>query len=118
MKEKKVINFIQEKGVAIIGTDECGLELKNALIAVEIAMSNNIPILGGDVYISNSEGIRSAYANWHIDKKITENHSDYVQRSCSDTTNYIKKYPKSKSEAIILFVLVLDEVFDTLRLIQ
>jgi len=98
--------LLTDKGVLLdpLGLRDIALERSDALVAVSLLQNASCAILGGDVYFKRDSKIEIAYANWHSDPKVGENHEEFVQRSCLETENYIKRFPIS--DALPLFVLV------------
>lgn len=98
--------FIREHGHALFGVAEFALTLRDALNAVAVAKEEEIPILGGDVYLRRSGGqIVPAYSNWHTDPLPGESPTDFARRSLEETESYLRRYP-APSDAEALFVLV------------
>ena len=102
------IRLCEAFGVDETALGDIALEQIDALVAVEILRNASVPILGGDVYFKwHDNRIELAYANWHSDPLPGEERQHFARRSCLETENYIKGFPLS--EAIPLFVLVIDE---------
>jgi hypothetical protein len=103
--ESRLATFIQENGFPLLGIAEFGLTKKDALLAVQIARSEDLPILGGDVYLRSSGKIIPAYANWSTEQLEGETASEYARRGWTETEAYIMKYREAKDVELI-FVLV------------
>lgn len=78
---------------------EIGFMYPKILDVVELYKKNNIPILGGDVYIKKDEVYHSTYDNWYVNKE----EKDYLNISIEHTLNYINSY---KNKENVVFVLV------------
>jgi len=108
--------LLDEKGVSLhaLGLEDISLCRTDALRAIELIRSSSRAILGGDVYFQRAGGIEIAYANWHTDREIGENSTDYVVRSCHESKNYIESFPHLEA-AVPLFVFVVSELEDSAR---
>jgi hypothetical protein len=85
--------FLKDRGQAIFGTTDVGLALEDAVAAVVLAREAGIPILGGDVYLSQSGGIIPAYANWYTSRREGESVTDFAHRTWKETEEYLRQYP-------------------------
>lgn len=55
-------------------------------------MKDDIAVLGGDVYVLNSDSIEPTYANWHFDQNDNETKNEFNLRSKKESLNYIGAY--------------------------
>ena len=99
--------FLSTKGFSLseLGTNEYALLRQDAITATFIIEDLGIPILGGDVYLQNPEGIDITYENWSIRHQINETLDKFVLRSCIYTRDYIDRFPVQE-DGIPLFVIV------------
>jgi len=106
--KRRGIRLCDAFGVDDTALGDIALEQVDALAAVEMLRNASMPILGGDVYFKrHNSKIEFAYANWDSVPLPGEERQHFASRSCFETENYIKGFPLS--EAIPLFVLVIDE---------
>lgn|SRR5574344_687149 len=103
--KKQFTDFVQENGYQLLGSAELGLTKKDALSAVAKARSEELQILGGDVYFRRSGKIVPAYANWSTEQLDSETAKEYAERSWTETEAYIKQY-REPEDAELIFVLV------------
>ena len=88
------LDFLKEKGKPLseinIGSDEIALMVSDALQALELLISNQTAILGGDILSeANNEliyayqlwGEEYQYLSWYCDKANNESQEDYIRRS-------------------------------------
>ncbi len=73
-----------------------------AISAINEIAELGIPILGGDIYVSNIGRLQLTYDNWYCNKRDSENFNEYVARSQQTAISYIRKYAKPT----ILFAIV------------
>jgi hypothetical protein len=99
--------LLANRGVqlAVNGLREKALQRADALYAVELLRSAAVPILGGDVWLKRGDKIEPAYANWHTDRMIEEQESEYFRRSWDSTERYVREF-REPGDAEPLFVLV------------
>ena len=105
MEELSLREFMKETGNKIFGTNEFALSNNDALIAIELAKKENLPILGGDVYFSRDGKIEPAYANWHTDKLDKEESSVYLAKTWKNSKDYIERFVVPK-DVEVLYVLI------------
>lgn len=103
--EKQFTDFIQENGCPLLGSAELGLTKKDALSAVAKARSEELHILGGDVYFQRFGRIVPAYSNWSTEQLESETAKEYAERSWTEAEAYIKQY-REPEDAEYIFVLV------------
>ncbi|MEM7382786.1 MAG: Imm40 family immunity protein [Bacteroidota bacterium] len=83
------------------GSDGRALSVEDALQAIELLRSEQLPVLGGDI-LSIAYGGKLVYAyqlwgseyhflNWHYDRSENENYSEYCKRSYKTAQEYIQK---------------------------
>jgi hypothetical protein len=109
MSRDDVDSFMISKGIALdeIGLRQVGLTRADALSAISLIEKASLPILGGDVYLQHvSARMTPAYANWYCNRKPNEVPRDYLARSWSLATAYVRDYP-NPPQGEPLFVLVL-----------
>ena len=102
--------LLANKGVPLVlpGLSDTALTRADALYAVELLRLEAVSILGGDVYLRRGTKIDLAYANWRIDREVSEQENEYLRRSWDSTERYIINYPEP-ADGEPLFVLVIDE---------
>lgn len=100
-------DLLRERGLALsmLGLADIALRREDALEAIEILGDDGVPILGGDVFFLQDDDVRLAYANWHTEKRPSEDDVAYRRRSCLETSNYIGSFP-NRTGVIPLFVIV------------
>lgn len=100
-------DFLGKKGRSLSSLNIRGRALQriDALDAVKVLRSLELPILGGDVYFERDGLIEPAYCNWHAEKLDEESFSDFVERSCEITQSYIERFPET-IDRVSLFVFV------------
>lgn len=91
------------------GLSETAFERKTAIEIVKSLNQTNVTVIGGDVYLHDSEGIRLAYENWSCESTKHESPGEFATRSRAEAVSYIKSYHASM-DANPLFVLVLGTV--------
>ncbi|MBK9337909.1 MAG: hypothetical protein IPM98_15730 [Lewinellaceae bacterium] len=88
------LDFIKSKGRPLAeinpGSDEIALSAGEALEAIEILKDNELPILGGDIFSTDSGklvyayqiwGSEYHYLNWYCDEMENESKAEYSKRS-------------------------------------
>jgi Immunity protein 40 len=102
------LTLLENRGVRIDlpGLDEIALKRADALRAVGMLRTAAIPILGGDVWLRYGGEFRIAYANWYTNPQTGEDSFTYLERSLSNTTQYVQDFPEP-ADAEPLFVLVI-----------
>jgi|SRR5450631_1409117 len=101
--------LLDEKGISLQnpGLRERALSRDDALNAINLLVSRNVAVLGGDVYLLREGKIRLAYANWSVDRLVDESDDDYRKRSWEHASKYIRSYPNAADPADIpIFVIV------------
>ncbi len=87
--------FIRSRGRPLAeinpGSDEMALSAQDALQAIELLKSKQMPVLGGDIlsidhrgkliYAYQLWGMEYHSLNWYCDKSENENYSEYCKRS-------------------------------------
>lgn len=86
-----------------VGNNNWGLTKEQALEAIDLLSSANIPIYGGDVYELTGDIIKPNYDNWFCNPMPNELERDFLDRSITIAKNYILSYYKFEK---IFFVLV------------
>ena len=86
-------------GININGT-EIGFTYPKILDIIEYYYNNEIPILGGDIYIKIANKYEPTYDNWYIEKKRFKN--SYLQESIQYARKYIEEYPDKDKVAFVL----------------
>jgi hypothetical protein len=99
--------FLTKSGISLasLDIDDTGLLRSDALKAVEILRQAKLAILGGDVYFRRGDQITIACANWHTQRKPSEDRESYLRRSWEKTEMYLKSF-REPSDAEVLFSMV------------
>ena len=107
----KYDHLLKSKGISLLplGASDIALKRDDALQAVEFLRPDEIPILGGDVWLRHGVRIEPAYANWHNEPKQEDDRLTYLRRSWETTEKYIKAFPRDVNSEP-LFSLVTGEV--------
>ena len=82
-----------------INDSEVGFAFPKILEIVELYRKNNIPILGGDVYLQIDETYHPTYNNWYTNS----DEKDFINISIKRTLDYINSY---KNKENVVFVLI------------
>lgn len=85
----------------IINSEEVGFAFPYIMEIIKLYEENEIPIMGGDVYIRKGKKYVPAYDNWYFNKADAK--VSFLKESIAATREYILKYPKENQP---LFVLV------------
>ena len=103
------IDQILNRGLFLgdIGIKNWALNKAEALIVLSVFEAEQIPILGGDVYVASIGVISCNYDNWYYEKAEDESLSDYASNSIKVATEYIMSYPEGYNSTVF-FVLVPD----------
>lgn len=124
MEKVKIINaFFEKRGHDISnlkGIDDSistilnrkVLNKKEALKALELYYSLNLPILGGDVFYLKADKIDWTYDNWYIIRKKNEKEEDFLKRSLEESVKYIEDYRhNSYLDCVFLFDIIFDHQY-------
>jgi hypothetical protein len=90
-----------------IGVKGAALMQAHALKAIEILENQNIPILGGDVFVLKEKKIDFSYDNWYCDEEDFDNYEEYIRMSWETARKYIKLFKENDNE-IYMFQIVID----------
>jgi hypothetical protein len=92
-------DFLSSHGIPLspLGLSEFAVLAKDAAAFIELLRQENLPVLGGDVYLKVQSTVEVGYANWHVDKLPHESHRDFVNRSCDFALDYVRKYKPPES---------------------
>lgn len=98
--------FIKANGVylkPIIGVESWALNKENSLEAIKILREASIPVLGVDVLLKKGEKFYFIYqdqvqGSYASSKKAEESDLDFIERSATEVSNYIERYPNGDSE--------------------
>lgn len=71
------------------GLFDVAFTIEDALKAVDIAKSCQLPILGVDLWILAEGRLVPAYANWAVDRIVGENQDQYVDRAARAAVCYL-----------------------------
>lgn len=93
-----------------IGLNELAWSKTSAIAVIESVSTQNVVILGGDVYRRMSNDIASTYDNWSCTRLEGELQDAYAKRSCKKALDFITNYDTTNNEEI-MFVLVFDTPF-------
>ncbi len=86
------------------GIKNWALNRGDALLAINALANLEIPILGGDVYVSSGGRIKSSYDNWHVNKNAGESDDEYLKRSVFLSMDYVNSYESSFGDALFAMV--------------
>lgn len=107
-KSDRYQSLLDVRGIALseqFGIADIALGRVDALIAVDCLKEDGVPILGGDVFFQRNNRLELANANWYTKILPDEEANAYVERSCLETSDYIRHFPPH-ADATPLFVLV------------
>jgi len=89
-----------------IGVRNWALTKLQALQVLGELGKNKIPILGGDVYVEDTDGvIKLSYSNWYCDRLPGETLDHYLARSIAKAEEYITNF-KVVNSAKVFFAIV------------
>ncbi len=113
MLEELIKNKILEKAISLqqFGLNDLAWKKEEAKKLIVSLMSDNIGILGGDVYKIDSKRLIPTYDNWSSEPGKGEDIKEYFSRSKLVALDYINKYPVDNNEDIV-FSIVFNEVID------
>lgn len=83
-----------------INNSEIGFTYPKILDIIEYYYNNEIPILGGDIYIKIDNKYEPTYDNWYIEKESFQ--KSYLQESIQYAREYIEEYPDKDKVAFVL----------------
>jgi hypothetical protein len=92
--------FIEDHGISLkekLGTLDWALKKEDALVAAKILHSASIPILGGEIITEMNGKFRHLGEGWHSDQQKDETLDDFVQKSFTETVDYITKSSEDNS---------------------
>ena len=101
--------------LASLGLDERAWKPADALKLLDILMSANIAVLGGDVYVLDNGEIERTNENWYFNVKAGESSEDLVQRSFEVATKYIRQLQNSKMTNPLVTLVISDSVVECER---
>ena len=103
-------NLLASQGVSLesLGLTEIALERVDALCAIELLASANVPVLGGDVYIERQDRIEIGFSNWYTDRQDGESRDVFASRSWDKSRTFISRFPEPPGGKT-LFVLVVGD---------
>ena len=89
-----------EKAISLesLGIDDYVWTWRDALIVINILISNRILVLGGDVYSPEKDGFRPTYDNWYVNRNGLIPTDTDLQHAQALSSNYIELYVKKNSE--------------------
>jgi hypothetical protein len=88
------VNEILKSGrsLANLGVRNFALSRAGSLIALSLFQAAGIAVLGGDVYLLDSNSIEATYDNWHCDQGSSESDEEFLKRSITISKDYIQSY--------------------------
>lgn len=94
MKDAIIRKKITENVISLenFGLHDLTWNKKDALELLKNLMSDDIAVLGGDVYILKKDSVEPTYDNWHCDRKDNETKHDFNIRSKNESIRYIESY--------------------------
>jgi hypothetical protein len=118
-RKDEIKSFFQDRGYdlrKVKGFDDNAevvlkaLNREDALSALELYFSLDIPVLGGDVLFLREDGILDySHDGWYCDKYEGETEFHYLVRSINESREYLSHYhPSFIKEASLLFDIVPD----------
>jgi len=108
-------SFLAERGIPLgpmidpDGLFDVAFTIEDAVKAVDIAKSCQLPILGGDLWILAEGRLLPAYANWAVDRIVGENHDQYVDRAAHAAVRYLTALRQPESGEFLI-VIVTDPI--------
>ena len=99
--------LLASRGVSLglLGLTEVALRRDDALNAIELLASANVPVLGGDVYIERQDRIEVGLSNWYTDRQDGESPDAFASRSWDKSRAYISNFSEPP-DGKALYVLV------------
>lgn len=109
-------NKILEKAISL--EEICLYELawtkNDAINLINSLISDELGILGGDVYLDHCRAVSPLSDNWSAIQKTRESKNDFFQRSKLESLEYIERFPIA-SEGRFIFSLVFTDEIDLQR---
>lgn len=104
---------ILEKTISLaeFGIRDLTWEKEDAENLIVSLMADDIGILGGDVYVIDSNHPIPTYDNWFSDPEKGELPKEYFLRSKKQALDYIQAYPIEQNQ-IFLFSIVFTEIIE------
>jgi hypothetical protein len=101
--------FLAERGIPLgpmidpDGVFDVAFTVGDALIAVDIAKSCQMPIQGVDLWILTEGRLAPAYANCHVERDFGESFDDYVNRTSRTVVRYLNALvPPASGEFLVV----------------
>jgi len=88
------------------GVNNYALPLNEAIAFVNLCESQDVPILGGDVYGDKNGKLSITYDNWYVDLQEGEANHDFCTRSCDAARRYLAGFPSDFDGAFALVIAV------------
>ena len=85
-----------------IGVFEMAWKSQDALKVIDFLTNKGHAILGGDVYKYNENGIESTYDSWLINRTISES---FIAESRYKAHEYIKEYSKNNGDCYLYSII-------------
>lgn len=88
-------SFLAERGIPLgpmidpDGVFDVAFTIEDALKAVDIAKSCQLPILGVDLWVRSRGRVSPAYAMCHLEREIGENDEQYLERAACAVVRYL-----------------------------
>ncbi|MCU1255749.1 MAG: hypothetical protein JWM83_2048 [Candidatus Angelobacter sp.] len=105
------LNIKKTRGRSLheLGVAGVGFTRSDALDALKCLKGSQAGVLGGDVLKVLKGKLQYTYDNWHVDRMPSEDISDFLKRSITETNNYIRNYPDPEN-GTIFYSLVVSEL--------
>ena len=105
------LNIKKTRGLSLheLGVAEVAFTRSDALDVLNCLNGSQAGVLGGDVLKVVNGKPQYTYDNWHVDRVPSEDISEFLRRSISETDKYIRNYPDPE-DGTIFYSLVVSEL--------
>ncbi len=112
MTDKNLRQMIMKDAISleVLGVNEYAWQKQHVLALITSLMNENITILGGDVYVTDTSGrIIPSSESWSCSIEAGESRESFCYRSKKEALAYIRAFPNEAVNGNFLFSLVFSE---------
>jgi hypothetical protein len=97
--------FLETHGQSVSGTLDRALAREDATAAIALAREEGLPLLGGDIFVSERGRLRPANLNWFTDPRPGETEVDFRRRSWYESETFLQEFNWDRHpNAFVVFV--------------